>query len=370
MHVLVIADQNDSSSTLGISPRLKTPNHSGNFAAGQLDAEKIANAWSSAAPHVTVQPIPFAATADALPKVWAYHSGLGIGVEGTALVVCLPHDENWQAQIAEEIFGAVDAGATRLVVALPRYAYPDAGVGVLSELLSLVEYHEAKTASRELTNPENFHNSVYKLSEFFAQVDVIVAHSENLPLTGMHGMSGTAGLLGDLSQQESQDLERVNAQLLHGLTKFGAPQQDQKRTGLELQLTSGSGNQTYKELARHDAAGNAGGLGFALLVAGARALPLNLVLSGVFNLPQAVAGSDLIVVKQEHLDGRTFSHSTLGVVTDLALKYAIPVIAITSEQIMSTRELAAAGVSSCYSCTNEELEYLSARLAISWTPNR
>lgn len=345
MQVIVIADQTTEN-------------------AERFDAHIVAENWREASPHTEVIAFPFAANQSAVRGVWEFHERRAGGSTGTKILTPDVKVEGWQRTLAHAMLSAVAQESTRIVIALPRYAYPDSGVELLLELLSAGR--ETQTQSADLlANPHEYIGAVQELSQLFRTVDLVITHTENVPLTGMHGMSGTAGLLGDLSQDESQARERVNATLLHGLDKIGLP-----ATSSRSLLSTAPNTTSAKELARHDAAGAAGGLGFALLALGARALPLNQALSGQFNLPQAIAGADLLVVKQEVVDGRTFAHSTLGIVTSHALKYAVPVIALTGEQIMSTRELAASGVSACYTIPPQELVTMSGRLARSWSPNR
>ncbi len=347
MRVLIIADE--------------PVDHSGQFVTSQLAA-----AWQSAAPHTQVGGVPFAADTAAVRAVWQHHAATRGGFTQTALVIAYPDLPRWQTLLADELVTAVRSGCSRIVVALPRYAYPDSGARLLSKLIDRIGAM-VLSATEILADPELYDSSVDAVARFLAKTDVIVTYTENVPLTGMHGMSGTAALLGDLEGSEAQQRERINSSLLFGLGKLGRPLHSHEPSML---VGSASTVENYKDLSRHDAAGAAGGAGFALLAAGARALPLSRVLSAQFDLPQHIAASDLIVVNQGTLDGRTHANSTLGIATELAAQHALPVVAITQEQIMSTRELAAAGISGSYVCNDTQLAETAARLATSWTPNR
>lgn len=340
-------------------------------AGGEFEAERIAHCWREAAPHASVTAIPVANNAQAVPAVWRHQALKRDGFSRTALVTIDPNQPNWAELVARDIFDAIRNSIVRIVIAMPRYSRPDAGVALLDNLDRLLSADgknaQSDSANVLLKNPQAFHDAIGRVGRLLQGVDVLLGYTENMPLTGMHGMSGTAALLGDLEQEEAQSLEREIAGLLFGLTKIGVTPTAHSSRSL---LSSNQESSSYKDLARHDAAGSAGGAAFMLLAAGGRALPLARILSAQFDLPQAVQASDLIVVKQEILDGRTHDLSTLGVVSKLALNHAVPVIALTEEQIMSTRELASNGISACYVVKPEDLEAMSVRLAGSWTPRR
>ncbi len=333
---------------------------------GQFVTSQLVSSWQDAALHTQVFGLPFASDTASVRAVWQHHAATRGGFTQTALVIAYPQMSRWQTLLADELVTAARSGCSRVVVALPRYAYPDSGAGLLSKLIDRIGAM-VLPASEILADPELYDSSVYAVAEFLADMDVIVTYTENAPLTGMHGMSGTAALLGDLESSEAQERERINSALLFGLGKIGQPLHTHEPS---LLVGGTPSTENYKGLARHDAAGAAGGAGFALLAAGARALPLSRVLAAQFDLPQHIAASDLVVVNQEVLDGRTQANSTLGIATELAAQHALPVVAITREQIMSTRELAAAGISGSYVCNDTQLNETAARLARSWTPNR
>lgn len=99
-------------------------------------------------------------------------------------------------------------------------------------------------------------------------------------------------------------------------------------------------------------------------------MPLNQALFTQFGLAQQIDAADVIVVKQDVLDGPDFSHSTLGVVAPRALGALAPVVAVVEEQIMGTRELAAQGIASAYVVGDDELSPTITRIAKSWSPLR
>lgn len=392
MRVCVVADQ-------GTDERVIESN--------AFDCEIIAGAWQESTPQVDVLSNAFAADSRGVRQAWQFHASMsnsqpGNSFEHTALVAVDSAEARWPSIAAREIVQAMGAGMTRVVVSLPRYAFPDAGCGLLSALalelgigLELgIEDGQAgaQTSADTLLEASDMDRLIQGLALALRSIDLIVAYSDNVPLTGMHGMSGTASLLGDLDSTIAQQREREIAGLLHTLTQrekssslaHSAPVQPShpeqlsepsllghpEQLNLLGQSRPGTKSQTYKDLARNDAAGAAGGAGFALLALGARALPLSRALAAQFDLTAAVAGSDLIVVKQDVVDGRTHHMSTLGTVCEIAARHALPVIVLTGEQIMSTRELAANGVSACYVVPDGELARTSARLAKSWTPAR
>lgn len=342
----------------------------------QAECQTIANAWTEAAPHTAVSATAFASDSSGVLEAWQFHVQSHGGLDHTALVVAMPQSMGWQERFAQQCARAIESGATRIVASLPRYAFPDAGLELLEaldrELPGARDISESPASgfpdNDRAIDPHHYLGLVKTVGNALRTVDVVVAYSENVPLVGMHGASGTAALLGDLDPSLAQARERVLSGLVHSLNTE-TPAQGAGLASSLLALADVA-KSSYKDLARHDAAGAAGGAGFALLASGARALPLSRALAAQFDVTQAIAGSDLIVVKQDVVDGRTHHMSTLGAVCEIAMQYAVPVIVMTREQIMSNRELAANGISSCYTVPTGHLGETSARLALSWTPLR
>ncbi len=297
--------------------------------------------------------------------MWQEHASRCGGFKGTTLVVPRPQQAQWEAEFALHMFAAVSASMTRIVVPLERYSYPDAGKKALRHLCLAFGWEPTREFSDDAAG---FHEMVQFLRPQLRSVDIVVAYSDNVPLTGMHGMSGTAALLGDLESEEAQACERSVSSMLHALNT-GFKVDAEGKTGMNL-LAPTAPALTFKDLARNDAAGNAGGLGFALLALGARAVPLNQALLTQFGLSELIDSADVIVVKQDALDGPAFAHSTLGVVAPLALVAVAPVVAVVEDQIMGARELAAQGIATAYVVNPEQLEESVTRIARSWTPQR
>jgi len=374
------------------------------------ESDVISQNWMHAAPHCTTTTIPFAANANAVGPVWmrlgaqtpspgrdgAPHGGSS--TPGTALVVMQddPTDGttgnsaarlNGSLEAADHIVAALRANMSRIIVSLPRYAKIDAGAQLLHAIAAMYTGKAAdqcKLDGSSKIDADLYLHDLNIVSKAIAATDVVITFDEPMPFLGMHGMSGTAALLGDLPAVQAQEKEREMSSLFHALTQAidnSANGTANASNNGALSLLAGSNAPRrgtpptsaaeVKELSRHDAAGSAGGAGFALLLAGARALPLAHALGAQWEVQNKVHEADLVVVYQDLLDSRTLNQTAAGLIAPLALREGIACIAITREQVMSTRELAAQGIASAYVLDDiKQLGSFSARLAKSWAPIR
>lgn len=325
--------------------------------------------------------MPMAAHAGAARTVWSRNSTSVGGFDGTALVQ-VGGGESAAATAAADIAVALEAKMGRIVVSLPRYGTLDAGASFLAALAAECapepDPQDVPGESSEI-NPEEYVRNAREVSAAIAATDLVITYDESMPLLGMHGMSGTAALLGDVDPAAAQYREKDVSGLFHALLKIlddpHAPSASHAGMGLGLSAPSRgvlpSRAADIKDLSRHDAAGSAGGIGFALLLAGARALPLSQAFGAQFGVHDRVTEADVVVVYQDELDSRTFPTSTAGLIAPIALRVGVPCIVITRDRMMSTRELAAQGIASSYQLEDaHELGSLAARLAKSWSPAR
>lgn len=359
-----------------------------------FEAQALADGWRSGAPHVEVEPFAFSHCEPGIAQVWQAHAARVGGFSQTAFLdACDPSPAQSPAafsqDLAAQLYEAVRSKMSRIVVALPQYLEPDAGVAFLTELGRLIQ-PEGGAGAQSGTGPhstlgevdperaQELVNIIGIARQFLAKIDVVGAYASNMPLLGMHGMNGAAALEGHLAAEVAQGRERQVNELFHLMQGPYAALDAADNSGSATILgLAGPNNQepkapSLKDLTRHDGGGAGGGLGFALATLGARLLPAAQVFGTQFDLPARIAASDLVVVYQKKLDGRTFPDQVGHWAAQLATSSISPVIVLSNEQIMSVRELSGQQVASAYQVAgdSQSLFNMAQRLAKSWTPNR
>lgn len=372
-------------------------NHDPALLGDQFEAEVLAAGWRKGAPHCEVDSFVFSHCEPGMAAVWREHAAQAGGYRDTAFIsACEPEPQTGPAVFAQDLANqfhrAVASGMSRVVLALPQFLEPDAGIAFLFALARLLpgskDLPGYETVAEVLAvEPENTQASdtvsllvevIAQVREFCAGVDVVGAYAANMPLLGMHGMSGAASLAELMAPEVAQEREREISELFHRMQgPYNLLESSGTTAGaLGGSLLSGVGAQSapasLKDLTRHDGAGSAGGLGFGLLTVGARLLPAATVFATQFDLRSRVAVSDIVVVYLDRLDGRTFPDQVGHWAAQVATEFVSPVIVLTNEQIMSVRELSGQQVASCYKVAHgpEALYKMASRLAKSWTPNR
>lgn len=375
-------------------------NHDPAVLGDQFEAEVLAAGWREGAPHCEVDSFVFSHCEPGMAAVWREHAAQAGGYQDTAFIsACDPEPHLSPAEfaqnLADQFHAAVASGMSRVVLALPQFLEPDAGIAFLFALGRLlpgtndlpayetVAQVLAAQAEQDQAEPRRDSGAVAQLVDviahvrkFCAGVDVVGAYAANMPLLGMHGMSGAASLAGSLAPEVAQEREREISELFH---RMQGPYNElesatsQERGGTLLPgVGAHSTAASLKDLTRHDGAGSAGGLGFGLLTVGARLLPAATVFATQFDLRSKIAQGDLVVVYLDRLDGRTFPDQVGHWAAQVATEFISPVVVLTHEQIMSVRELSGQQVASCYKVARgpQALSEMAKRLAKSWTPNR
>lgn len=393
-------------------------NHDPTTFGNQFEADLLASGWRQGAPQVTVEPFVFSHCGPGLGAVWNRHAAQGLGGVGTALVNACDSDldgspAEFMRTLAGQFFAAITSNMSRVVVALPPFLEPDAALTFLFELGALIERNFDDATCLQLTpaaqdlvlrlrelgpvasveSPARFlsmhgeqaeatQDVVGQLGTIIALVcelthgvDVVGAYATNMPLMGMHGMSGASALEGYLEAEVAQQREREISEFFHVFQgPYAALESLPNPTsqGLNVAGAAAPSSPSLKDLTRHDGAGAGGGLGFGLLMLGARLLPAAMVFSAQFELREAISRSDVVVVYLETLDGRTFPDQVGHWAAQVAIEFISPVLVVTQHQIMSVREMSGQQVASAYVVdpTPRALEDMGRRLAKSWTPTR
>jgi len=256
------------------------------------------------------------------------------------------------------VAAAVESGARRVVVGLGGSATNDAGAGMLAALgaaavdgagLALPYGGAALTAVAGLTGAPRLR-----------AVELVAATDVDNPLLGLHGASNVYG--------PQKGATKADVLLLDSaLERFAQV--------LERDLPS-----CPPGLAQLPGAGAAGGLGAALLALGGRCESGIGLVSRLIELPQALAGCDLVITGEGAFDHQSLRGKVVAGVAGAARDLGLPCVVLAGRVSAGRREAAAAGVTEAYSLVEhfgdeqaaltrpaEGLRELAARLARQWS---
>ena len=272
--------------------------------------------------------------------------------------------------LGELLAAALGQGVDRVVVGLGGSATNDAGAGMLAALgagprealggggAGLIAVREADLAGLAATR------------ERFAGVELVAATDVASPLLGLQGASAV------FAAQKGADPEQ--SQLLEGALGHFV---DQVRRVLPAGTDLLSGRE--RRLDREPGAGAAGGVGYALMLLGARrASGVEMVLDAV-GMDGLVAAADLVVTGEGRLDWQSLQGKVVAGVAELAQRHATPAIAVAGQVLIGRRESMALGLSGTYAVAEREedveramadpvgtLRSRTERIAATWSPRR
>lgn len=343
-------------------------------------AAAIAEGWSRRAPHDQLDLAPMSDGGPGFVDVLQASTGgqvaavtvrgpFGHDVPATLLVVgdtayvesaqaCGRHlaegagdpEEASSYGVGQLLLAARDAGATTVVVGLGGSGTTDGGAGLLAALGASAD----RPLDRGCAGLEGI--SEVDLGPARAAVEglVLVAASDvDNPLTGLFGAAKTYG------PQKGITEERLPA--VDGLLEAWAAATD-RRTAL------GKG------------AGAAGGLGFALLLLGARREPGIALVATQVDLAARAASADLVITGEGAFDFSSRSGKVPYGVAEVAAQALRPCLALAGQVLVGSREMRALGVESAYAMVDlvgEERSFadphgaladLAARVARTWSP--
>ncbi len=254
--------------------------------------------------------------------------------------------------VGQLVSAAVSAGARTVVVGLGGTATNDGGAGLLEALGATSEPQGLLGGGpRTLAGVERVDLSGARGE--VAGVELVAATDVDNPLLGLIGATATYGPQKGLPEDRLMWVEGV-------LERYAAVVD--RRTA----LTPG--------------AGAAGGLGFALLVLGARRRPGVDVVADAVGLGGRVADADLVVTGEGAFDFSSRSGKVPYGVAALAAARARPCIALAGRVDVGSREMRALGMESAYSVSElvgqaralaapaDALADLAERVARSWSP--
>ena len=222
--------------------------------------------------------------------------------------------------VGELLAAAVEAGARKVIVGLGGSGTNDGGAGLLAALGATSEPADAlERGPSSLTHLESVDLTAARSR--LAGVELVAASDVDNPLLGLIGATN-----------------------VYGSQKGVAPDRLQTVDAMLERLAVA----TDKKLARTQGAGAAGGLGFALMLLGARRQPgIDLVAEAV-GLPERARRSDLVVTGEGAFDFSSRSGKVPYGVAAVAADAVQPCIALAGKVLVGSREMRALGVESAY----------------------
>jgi glycerate 2-kinase len=253
--------------------------------------------------------------------------------------------------VGELVAEAVAAGARKIVVGLGGSGTNDGGAGLLAALGATSEPRGALTAG------------VTGLS-YLAEVDlepararlagfeIVAATDVDNPLLGLRGATNVFGPQKGVATDRLIDVDGA-------LTRFA--------------------HLAGRQPADARGAGAAGGLGYALMLLGARREPGFVMVADAVKLPAAIRAADLVLTGEGKLDWQSMSGTVVSGVAGLAGQATRPCVVIAGIVQVGSRELRANGIESAYSLVDvvgaraartdpaESLATVAARVARTWS---
>jgi glycerate 2-kinase len=253
--------------------------------------------------------------------------------------------------VGELIAEAVEAGARRVVIGLGGSGTNDGGAGLLAALGATSEPEGALTAGAagltELADVD------YRPArERLSGVELVAASDVDNPLLGLRGATNVYG------PQKGIAADRL-IEVDGGLTRLA--------------------HLTDRELADAKGAGAAGGLGYGLMLVGARRAPGFDTVADIVGLGDAIRAADLVVTGEGKLDWQSMSGKVVSGVAERAGPAMRPCVVIAGAVQVGARELRANGIEAAYSLVDvvgeEEafadaaasLATVAARVARTWS---
>jgi glycerate kinase len=218
------------------------------------------------------------------------------------------------------IRSAVAAGATRVLLGAGGTATNDGGAGLLAALGATADgavLDQGPTGLRGLIAVD-----LDPARSLLDGIELVLASDVDTVLLGLLGATKTYGPQKGLSDEELL--------VVDGLLQSFAELTDRK-------------------LAGQKGAGAAGGIGFALMLLGARRVPGVEVVAEAVDLAGALAGSDLVITGEGAFDFSSRSGKVPYGVAQAATAALVPCIALAGQVLIGSREMRALGIEAAYS---------------------
>lgn len=361
---------------------LIAPDAFADLTAGQA-AATLAAGWSSQVPADVVTALPLSDGAAGFVDVIAAACGgelvpvtvrgpVGVDVPATFLLLGTtayvetaqvigthldPHRDptrTTSAGLAALLRAAVDAGATRVVVGCGPAAASDGGAGLLAAL-GAGDAAALDTGALGLAGLRD--DALSRLPDVraaWSEIELVAATDDDLPLLGFHGTSATYARAHGATPEQAQAMESA-------LGRYADVAQRSLVAGRPLM---GRGQ------AAQAGSGAAGGVGFALLLLGARRVSGVEAALDVVGFDAALAGTDLLVTGTDAFDGAALHHGVVATVSASALEQGVATVVIAGRVEVGRREALAMGVSGSYAVGGSSVASLAdraRRVARTWS---
>ncbi|WP_110181667.1 glycerate kinase [Nocardioides solisilvae] len=251
--------------------------------------------------------------------------------------------------VGELLLHARDAGARTVVVGLGGSATSDGGAGLLAALGATADV-PLDAGPRALAGVGRVDLSAARAA--VAGLELVAATDVDNPLTGLFGAARTYGPQKGIAEEELVAVDVALEQLAAACDR---------RTSLE------------------PGAGAAGGLGFALLLLGARREPGIGLVAAAVDLAARARRADLVLTGEGAFDFSSRAGKVPYGVAEVAGEQLRPCVALAGRVLVGSREMRALGIESAYSVAEaygeeralgrpaDALADLAQRVARSWS---
>lgn len=270
--------------------------------------------------------------------------------------------------LGELLDAALAQGVDRIVVGLGGSSTNDAGAGMLAALGAGPREVLAGGGAGLIATREGDLAGLAATRERLAGVELVAATDVASPLLGLQGASAVFSEQKGASPEQSQVLEAALGHFADQVRRVLPPGTD-LLTGRERRLD------------REPGAGAAGGVGYGLMLLGARrASGVEMVLEAV-GMSRLVAAADLVLTGEGCLDWQSLQGKVVAGVAELAAAHATPAVALAGQVLIGRREAMALGLSGTYAVAERPdqvevamsdpvgtLRARAARVAATWSP--
>ncbi len=259
--------------------------------------------------------------------------------------------------VGQAILAAIATGARRIVVGLGGSATNDGGAGLVAALgaTANVPLDQGPAALAGIETVD-----LAAVNATLAGIELLVAADVETQLLGMFGATKTFGPQKGLTDEQILSVD-------HLLDRY-------------VEAVCGS-TPAERRVADEKGAGAAGGLGFALLLLGAKITSGIGLVAEATGLGELAQGADLVVTGEGAFDYSSRAGKVVHGVAQVASAAARPCIVIAGRVDVGAREIRALGIESAYGVTDRvdeaaamaeparHLQELAARVARTWSPN-
>ncbi len=248
--------------------------------------------------------------------------------------------------VGELVQVAARSGARRVVVGVGGTATNDGGAGLLA---AVGAGPREALAAGGLALRDIGASALAGLAEARRRlegVELVIAGATDVALLGFHGTSATYAAGKGASAEQAQQLEAALGHYADLATRALGAGRPLLGRGPAAEAGSGAG----------------GGIGFALLLLGARFVSGVRAVSEAVGLPAQVGGSDLVVTGEATFDWESLRGGVVAEVAALGLATGVPSVVLAGQVLVGRRESMTLGLAGTYPIA-ERSEDLAAAMA-------